>query len=93
MFSALHKLIRAATRILVSAHTFIVRAFYHRNFAKITTEFLTEVAVLVLVFPTLDRIVEKGQSGVTRPLVIGSFAISLVCLFAAGVISMYDRDD
>jgi len=71
---------------------FLVKAFFTKNFAKIVIEFLTEVSVLVLVFPTLDMIIQKGKSNVTGLLIIGSFALSVVCLFLAGIISMYLKE-
>lgn len=78
---------------LSATRAFFVKAFAHRSFRKITVEFLTEVAVLVLVFPTLDTVIEKGQSKVTGPLVFGSVVITVVCLLVAGIISMRDRED
>jgi len=64
-----------------------------RSFLAIVVQFLTEVAVLVMVFPTLDTVIEKGQSKVTLSLIIGSVALSLSCLFLAGIISMYSREE
>jgi hypothetical protein len=74
------------------AWAFLVKAFFNRNFAQIVVEFLTEVAVLVLVFPTLDTIIERGSSKVTGPIVYGSIATTVGCLFVAGIISMHLKE-
>lgn len=84
---------RSLIRLFPLIRGFLHKAFIHRTFAKITVEFLTEVAVLVLVFPTLDTIINKGQSKVTLPLVIGSLLVTVLCLFLAGIISMLARGD
>jgi hypothetical protein len=56
-----------------------------RAFIKIGIEFLTEVAVLVVVFPVLDTIIQRGQSNVTRGMVVGSFGLSIACIVLAGI--------
>ena len=84
---------RAGMDMLHSIWVFLLKAFGHRSFAKITVEFLTEVSVLVFVFPTLDTIINHGQSKVSKAVVLGSLAITVVCLSVAGIISMLDRED
>ena len=79
--------------ILANLWSFAVSVARRSDFARITVDFLTEVAVLVMVFPTLDTIIEKGQSKVTRGLVIWSVAIALICLFMAGIISMFGKEE
>lgn len=45
--------------------------------------FLLDVAVLTLVFPILDTIVQYGKHGLTRGLIIDTFGISGVFLLLA----------
>jgi hypothetical protein len=71
----------------LAANNFFTRISVQRGFIKIFIEFLTEVAVLVLVFPTLDTIIEQGKSKVTKSMVFGSVAIAFVCLFVAGIMA------
>ena len=93
MISGLIAVYGNAVRLLVTIWTFFVRVFNCKGFAKIIREFLTEVAVLVLVFPTLDVIIQKGASNVTKPIVLLSLTVTALCLFAAGIISMMTRED
>ena len=69
-----------------SARDFFGLASVKRSFAKILIEFLTEVAVLVLVFPMLDTIVET-QSKVTGLMVFVSIGIAGFCLLIAGIMA------
>jgi hypothetical protein len=79
-------------RFLSKVRVFVLRVFREGGLAEKSATFLTEVAVLVLVFPILDTIVEKGQSKVTPSLVIWSILIAVGCLFLAGVISMIAKE-
>jgi hypothetical protein len=69
--------------------TWCQKIYFRRGFLKIVAEFLTEVAVLVLVFPYLDTVIQKGQSNVTSGLVVGSVIVAVGCLLIAGFISFF----
>jgi len=61
------------------------KVFLHENFAKIAAQFFTEAAVLIFVFPILDRIVEDKP--VTTDWVLISIGLSLLFLSLAGILS------
>jgi hypothetical protein len=60
------------------------------KFFRIATEFFTEAAVLVAVFPILDTIIEPlgGVQKVSWHLVEWSEGIAAALLFLAGIMSM-----
>jgi hypothetical protein len=93
VISALIAGYHSTIRVLSAAWVFLLKVFRRGGFGEITVTFLTEVAVLVMVLPIVDTIVEKGQAKVTLPLVIWSIVIALGCLFAAGIIFMSGRED
>ena len=64
-----------------------------RAFIKIVIEFLTEVGVLVMVFPILDTVIQRGQSNVTRKLLIGSICLSVACILVAGLMAGIISED
>lgn len=76
---------------------FFGKVSVQRAYIKIAEVFLTEVAVLVAIFPILDTVIEQGQSKVTRSLVWGSIALAVSCLLlagiAAGIIAKEDREE
>jgi hypothetical protein len=61
------------------------KAFLHASFAKIAAEFFTEAAVLIFVFPVLDRIVEDKP--ITTVWVLLSIGFAMLFLFLAGILS------
>jgi hypothetical protein len=62
--------------------------FLSPRFGKIGVEFFKEAAVLVAVFPILDRIIEKGgMAKVTWSLVAWSEGIAAMLLFFAGILA------
>lgn len=67
-------------------------AFAHPRFVSIALEFFTEAAVLVFVFPILDKIVQFGPKGVTLKLGIGSVGTAFFFLFIAGIIGGRIKD-
>jgi hypothetical protein len=67
-------------------------AFAHPRFANIALEFFTEAAVLVFVFPILDKIVQFGPKGVTLKLGLGSVVTAFFFLFIAGIIGGWIKD-
>jgi hypothetical protein len=75
-------------RSLSRSRGFVIRVFREGGLATKIAEFLVEVAVLVMVFPILDTVIEKDLSKVTLQLVFWSIVISVGCLFVAGIISM-----
>ena len=87
IFGPMAVVYRRAMRLLRTIWAFLVRVCLCKGFGRIVAEFLTEVAVLVLVFPILDTIIQKGQSNVTKSLVILSVVLTVSCLFVAGIIS------
>jgi len=89
LITGLHNVLR----FLIAVRTFFLRMVLNRRFPRIIIEFLTEVGVLLMVFPMLDTVIEKGESKVTGGLVAGSLLITVFCLLAAGVISMYEREE
>jgi hypothetical protein len=93
VISGLIAVCRNVLRLPHTVWTFCIRVFNCRGFAKIIKEFLTEVAVLVLVFPTLDVIIQKGASNVSKSIVLLSLTVTALCLFAAGIISMMLGED
>lgn len=90
--SGLIAVCRSAVRLPLAVWNFFVKVCRRPGFGKIIAEFLTEVAVLVTVFPALYTIIQKGRSNVTGLLVVGSLALSVVCLFVAGIINMYLKE-
>jgi len=74
------------------AWDFLRKVFVRRSVAKIGVEFLTEVGVLVLVFPMLDTIIENGKK-ITRSLVATSVAIAVMCFIIAAILSMLAGED
>jgi len=69
---------------------FVKKAFLHREFKKVASEFLLEVGVLSLVFPILDTIVQFGTRAVTTRMALTSIGIGFGCLWMAGILS-YDE--
>ena len=61
--------------------------------AKLLQEFLTEVSVLLFVFPVLDQFIQHGLRGITRKYVLGSFILALLVLSFASVLAAYTRED
>jgi len=76
--------------LLSAARVFVLRVAREGGLAEKTATILTEVAALVMVFPILDTIIEKGQAKVTLTLVIWSIVIPVGCLFLAGILSTFD---
>jgi hypothetical protein len=64
-----------AVRFLSAIRVFVLKVIREGHLGGKIAELLTEVAALVMVFPILDTIVEKGQSNVTLSLVIWSIVI------------------
>jgi hypothetical protein len=93
VISALIAGYHSVVKVLSTGWMLLLRVFRRGEFAERSIEFLTEVAVLVFVFPILDTLIEKGQSKVTRLLVIWSILIPVGCLFLAGVISTINKED
>jgi hypothetical protein len=61
-----------------------------KRFAGMTQTFVSEVGVLMGVFPILETIVYKGMRGVTQLLVWTSFGAAIFCFTLAGIISVYN---
>ena len=59
--------------------------------ARVVETFLTEVGILLFVFPVLDEYVQYGQKGVTVKLIASSISASLSCFGAAGLTA--ERED
>lgn len=75
-----------------SVWDFFCRVFVRKSVAKIGIQFLTEVGVLVLVFPMLDTVIENGRR-ITRSIVAISVAIAVVCFIVAAILSMLAGED
>jgi|HubBroStandDraft_3_1064219.scaffolds.fasta_scaffold1984088_1 hypothetical protein len=56
------------------------------GFRKVASEFLTEVGVLVFVFPVVDTLVQFGREKVTALLALGSLAGSVACFLLAVIL-------
>ena len=55
---------------------------------KLAITYCNEAAVLIVVFPVLDVIVQKGLNQVTLPLVLWSIGISLALFGLAAILSL-----
>jgi hypothetical protein len=60
--------------------------FISQRFAKILSEFLTEVGVLVFVFPGLEIII-RNEPARLDAVIRYSWAISAICLGGAAIIA------
>ena len=78
-------------RAIARFSEWLVEKFAAARFAKIAREFLIEVAVLVFVFPALDAIV-KGDAALLHTVIPWSSVITVVCLLAAGIMSIIGGD-
>ena len=78
---------RAIWGWLTAACGWLSRAFVSTRFAKIVSEFLTEVGVLVFVFPTLDTLI-KGDTGRLHVMLPWSLVVTTLCLIGAAILSM-----
>ena len=58
--------------------------------AKLAVEYFNEAAVLVLVFPLLDVIVQYGVKSVSARLVFGSVAISVILFILGAILSLIE---
>ena len=70
----------------------IERAFLHKDFMRVASEFLLEAGVLCLVFPILDTIVQFGRAKVTARMTLASVGIAVGCLWMAGILSREEKE-
>lgn len=84
---------RSLLKLLRGIRFFLVETFSHKESLKIMVEFFTEAGVLILVFPTLDTVINKGESKVTGGLVFLSFVIAFLCLLVASRISRRVKEE
>lgn len=57
-----------------------------------TETFLSEVGVLLLVFPMLEKFITTGPSGLTPRFVMYSFGGAITFYFMASVLAIYTGD-
>jgi len=63
-----------------------------RRIAKVTETFLTEVGVLLFVFPVLDMYVQNGRQGMTAILLVGSGLASFACYTVAAWLAAFTKE-
>ncbi len=64
-----------------------------KRIASLLKTFLGEAAVLVFVFPVLDRAVSSGLQGISRVLIAWSLSASFILLSIAMLIAVIQESD
>jgi hypothetical protein len=85
VISALIARWRATTRLLLGLRRRLYATFITAKFAKMISDFLAEVAVLVFVFPGLEVII-RGETKRLYTVLPWSWTITAVCLILATII-------
>ncbi|PYX08962.1 MAG: hypothetical protein DMG88_08410 [Acidobacteria bacterium] len=78
---------QSITKVLPWLWSRLHAAFVTPRFARILSNFLAEVAVLVFVFPGLEIII-RNEPNRLNTVIFWSWAITAICLVAAAIISM-----
>ena len=76
-------------RKMLALLQWLSNVFFGSRFLNISATFCAEAAVLISVFPVLDRVAGPHSGNITWPLVAWSFGLAIGLMIVAGILSAW----